>query len=502
MKTSIIKTFFVTIGMIIFSLNVYSQDTVRYFNKTYWADTMNLLTPIGVATNEGYYLIGNCTSISQRSIFLMKTDLLGNQEWWINVDVQGNESLASLQMGTEAIITQDSCIAFVYTKRVFGNGMDYDNYLIKIRQNGTTIWNRRVGDYGIEQAFQLIQTDDGGFALFGGQTLNDTTKYYLTKTNSLGLEEWHTTYILDGYSKGLSFQQTPDGGYILSGYAYSDTSGYDTYIIKTDSLGAVEWTNNYGGQYNDCGGKVNLLANGQYLVTSCYYPNDNITRYARLSKLNSNGTMVWDSIYYTKPRCASPQTPVVFLSDSSFVTVMAYSTVSTGRVSNLLACFDLSGNILWEREFSSNLNEDVYLKDLRRTADGGFIMAGYEYTSTPQKGYLVKTDSLGLSCSVLECDSVAYHFPDAVSPPILPPPQTFFSIYPNPAQDYIVIENHSQEQNATFVLYDVVGRQVLSVVSHNQSVLPIEHLPSGVYLYQFLNPQNQILAYGKVSVVR
>jgi hypothetical protein len=128
MKTSIIKTFFVTIGMIIFSLNVYSQDTVRYFNKTYWADTMNLLTPIGVATNEGYYLIGNCTSISQRSIFLMKTDLLGNQEWWINVDVQGNESLASLQMGTEAIITQDSCIAFVYTKRVFGNGMDYDNY--------------------------------------------------------------------------------------------------------------------------------------------------------------------------------------------------------------------------------------------------------------------------------------------------------------------------------------------------------------------------------------
>ncbi|MBL7784737.1 MAG: T9SS type A sorting domain-containing protein [Chitinophagales bacterium] len=75
-------------------------------------------------------------------------------------------------------------------------------------------------------------------------------------------------------------------------------------------------------------------------------------------------------------------------------------------------------------------------------------------------------------------------------------------VYPNPAQDYLVIEKHSQEQNATFVLYDVLGRQVLSVVSHNQSVVPIEHLPSGVYLYQFINPQNQILTYGKVSVVR
>jgi hypothetical protein len=65
-----------------------------------------------------------------------------------------------------------------------------------------------------------------------------------------------------------------------------------------------------------------------------------------------------------------------------------------------------------------------------------------------------------------------------------------------------VVENNSQEQSATFVLYDVMGRRVLSVVSHNQSVLPIEHLPSGVYLYQFLNPQNQIVAYGKVSIVR
>jgi hypothetical protein len=77
-----------------------------------------------------------------------------------------------------------------------------------------------------------------------------------------------------------------------------------------------------------------------------------------------------------------------------------------------------------------------------------------------------------------------------------------FMVYPNPAQDYLVVENNSQEQSATFVLYDMMGRQVLSVISHNQSVVPIEHLPSGVYLYQFLNPQNQILAYGKVSVVR
>ncbi|MBL7787412.1 MAG: T9SS type A sorting domain-containing protein, partial [Chitinophagales bacterium] len=76
-----------------------------------------------------------------------------------------------------------------------------------------------------------------------------------------------------------------------------------------------------------------------------------------------------------------------------------------------------------------------------------------------------------------------------------------FSVYPNPAQDHLVVQNHNQEQSATFILYDVLGRQVLSVISHNQSIVSVEHLPSGVYLYQFLNPQNQMLTYGKVSVV-
>ena len=104
------------------------------------------------------------------------------------------------------------------------------------------------------------------------------------------------------------------------------------------------------------------------------------------------------------------------------------------------------------------------------------------------------------TCSFAGCDSTVYVGVGETA--ILPLGDNVFRVYPNPAQDYLVVENHSQEQSATFALYDVLGRRVLSVISHNQSVVPIEHLPSGVYLYQFINPQNQIVAYGKVSVVR
>ncbi len=172
-------------------------------------------------------------------------------------------------------------------------------------------------------------------------------------------EDWTKTYMLDDSSVGFSFQQTADGGYILGGYGYSNDTQYDTYIIKTDSLGAVEWTNNYGGQYNDCGGIVNLLANGQYLITSCGYPNGNFGDwYMSLSKLNSVGAIVWDTLY-TNRTYKSPQTPALFLSDSTFVFLTYTFSSLTGRVVNVMLHCDLSGNILWEREFSSNLNEDV-----------------------------------------------------------------------------------------------------------------------------------------------
>ena len=490
-----------------------AQDTVRYFNKTYWADTMNLLTPIGVATNDGYYLIGNCISVSQTSVFVMKTDLAGNQEWWVNVDVKGNEDIPSLQLGVQAIISKDSCLVFTYTKRVFGNGLLRDIYLVKMRLDGTIIWNKQQVGYGEEQALQVIETHDGGFALFGFQYYeNDTTKYYLVKTDTAGVEQWHQSYVLDEHSVGLSFQQTADGGYILGGYGYSNATQYDTYIIKTDSLGFVEWTNNFGGQYNDCGGTVNLLANGQYLVLGCDYTSDFFDRYLRLTKLNSAGTIVLDTVYYNKDYKAQ-QTPAVFLSDSTFVFLTYTFSNITGRVVNVMLHCDLSGNILWEQEFSSNLNEDCYLKDLRRTPDGGFVMAGYEYTSTPQKGYLVKTDSLGRSCSWVGCDSVGYVYPVGIASPLPPPKEGVKEgglwVYPNPAQDYLTISNLMLEQNATFVLYDVVGKTVLQQTLNSPSfgggkgeaTISTKHLPSGMYLYHIFNPQKQTLQYGKVSIV-
>lgn len=60
---------------------------------------------------------------------------------------------------------------------------------------------------------------------------------------------------------------------------------------------------------------------------------------------------------------------------------------------------------------------------------------------------------------------------------------TGFRVYPNPAQERIIIENISPALR-TFALYDVQGRQVqqISVRDGARLMMDLSHLPSGIYL--------------------
>jgi hypothetical protein len=73
---------------------------------------------------------------------------------------------------------------------------------------------------------------------------------WILKTDIDGIKEWDRT-IGGNETDDLSrIIQTPDGGYLLSGESYSDTSGHkteanlgpeQTWVVKTDSLGIVVW---------------------------------------------------------------------------------------------------------------------------------------------------------------------------------------------------------------------------------------------------------------------
>ena len=107
--------------------------------------------------------------------------------------------------------------------------------MIKTDSIGDTLWTKIYGDTISPCAvgYSIRLTNDGGFIVTG--VWKD--KIYLMKTNADGDTLWTRTFT---EGKANCVQQTSDGGYILVGSKYiSALTGYDVYVIKTDSLGKV-----------------------------------------------------------------------------------------------------------------------------------------------------------------------------------------------------------------------------------------------------------------------
>ena len=76
-------------------------------------------------------------------------------------------------------------------------------------------------------------------------------------------EEPHYTFVKtfgsNGGDIGRSVQQTPDGGYIITGKAGCGVDGGGVWLLKTNSQGIEEWsnllTNAYGCNNKDCEGR-------------------------------------------------------------------------------------------------------------------------------------------------------------------------------------------------------------------------------------------------------
>src|SRR4030095_12871781 len=64
------------------------------------------------------------------------------------------------------IQTADGGYAVAGATQSFGAG-DYDMYIVKLDAGGTLQWRRTAGGTFEDQAFSIIQTTDGGFAVAG-----------------------------------------------------------------------------------------------------------------------------------------------------------------------------------------------------------------------------------------------------------------------------------------------------------------------------------------------
>ena len=111
----------------------------------------------------------------------------------------------------------------------------YDFWIIKMKQDGTLIWQKTIGGDGNDYMTSLKETRDGGFIAGGYSNSNISGEkseasrggndYWIVKLDSLGNKEWDKTYGGSGDEKLTSVDEISLGNYILSGTSNSPQSG-------------------------------------------------------------------------------------------------------------------------------------------------------------------------------------------------------------------------------------------------------------------------------------
>ena len=141
-----------------------------------------------------------------------------------------------------------------------------------MENESTIIFSKTFGGSSTDGGYSVQQTPDGGYIITGntrsfGEGNQDV---WLIKTDSQGQEEWNQT-VGGGSNKetGYSIQQTQDGGYIITGNTDSNGDNItEVWLIKTDSQGNEKWNHTFGGNgaLNDIGRSVQQTTDGGYII--------------------------------------------------------------------------------------------------------------------------------------------------------------------------------------------------------------------------------------------
>ncbi|MFN8154161.1 MAG: T9SS type A sorting domain-containing protein [Bacteroidia bacterium] len=384
------KNYILLLSLTIFASRGFSQ-AVKWQNLI-GGDNNDVLYSVQQTSDGGYILGGTSNSgmtgdktedsYGDKDFWLLKTDRNGGIIW--------QNTIVGCNPDELKIVEETADHGYILGGYSFSNncldktedsqgGTDF--WVIKTDSLGNILWQNTIGGSYLDELSSLVQMPDGGF-LFGGssgspvsgdkteptQGLND---YWIVRTDSLGAILWQNTIGGSENDYLSSIKLTPDGGFLLGGSSGSGISGdktepslfgnaYDYWIVKTDSLGNIQWQNTIGGNDYDFLKAIDLTSDGGFILGG-YSPS------LGLGDKTETGPGGFD-----------------------------YWIVKT----------DALGNIQWQKTIGGSLNDFLY--DVHQTDDGGYILGGYSisrisgdkteqgnFTYLNDDFWVIKTDSVG-----------------------------------------------------------------------------------------------------------
>ncbi len=396
----------------------------------------------------------------------------------------------SLEQANQIIQTVDGGYATIGLST--GYWSSYRNiYLVKTTNTGIVAWTKQIGGQGQENGTAIVQTVSGEYFIGGTSSYNSNGlfDFYLVKTDVNGDTLWTKKYGGVQNEEANSMRQTSDGGFILSGYSESFSFGSkDFYLVKTNSLGDTLWTKHYGGSLVEISKSVRQTSDGGYIMTGYSQSFGISTENMYVIKTNSIGDTLWTKTYGQVGRY-SWGNDIIQTTDGGYAVTGLIKTASTnGGYDLYLVKIDVSGNVQWEKEFKIEPTNTAYTssdgRSILQTSDGGFAISGAWFSGSTYELLFIKTDNNGtVGLSELQANST-------------------FTVFPNPFDQSATLQfENSQNKKYTLTIYDSEGRLVSTIVNTTSDKIEIERndLTNGLYFFQ-LRTDKEIRATGKLII--
>ncbi|MCK4233327.1 hypothetical protein KAX75_02795 [candidate division WOR-3 bacterium] len=473
-----------SIFLLVLNLSAQGPDTL--WVRKYGGLDMDEAHSVQQTSDGGYIIVGMTKPfgvVKTLNVYLIKTDANGDTIWTKMYGGSNYDAGYSVQQTTDG--------GYIIAGMTSSFGVDSgDVYLIKTNSFGDTLWTKTYGGVNFDCGYSVQQTSDGGYIIAGrtGSFGAGNDDVYLIKTDTNGDTLWTKTYGGQGRDIGYSVQQTSDGGYIVAGYTESFGPGYcNVYLLKTDSLGSLTWSNFYGGQGTDYARSVCETSDGKYVVVGTKSGSSSYEVY--LIKTYSNGDTVWTKTYgdIRTDYGYSVQETV----DGGYIIAgMSYVYGSNTQHDVYLVRTDKNGDTLWTETYGEEGWQEAH--SVRETSDGGYIAAGITFIHGIENMdfYVVKTAP----------DPVGVEEKQDPRPPVV---NIRLLFHPNPFTSEVRIQTTEDRKGNSDIcfptsdlyleIYDVSGRLVKKLsLPTAYSVLPTggtwdgrdekgKELQSGIY---------------------
>lgn len=214
--------------------------------------------------------------------------------------------------------------------------------------------------------------------------------------------------------------QTPDGGYIFTGYTHSndhDVSGNngerDIWVVKLTNQKEIEWQKCIGGSDWDQGIKIISLDDNSFMILGVTKSSDgdisgNHGGYdGLLIKLDLDGNILWQTCYggeghdYFSDISQTSDGGCIIVGSSRSDFIDGISTENNGSSDCWIVKLDNLGSIEWFKIYGGH-HEDA-MRNIIETDDGGYIVAGSTWSNDGDiigfkggtDGWILKLDDIG-----------------------------------------------------------------------------------------------------------